>query len=227
MTDGKSPPDAAGGEALSAADKATVLGLRISKRALAWTIVGVVVAVAGVVAAFVLPGGGGQSVSGTGNQVNQNSGSQSATGACGQVGTGNSCVVQLQELAKESPTDEEFKAGVAKLGAAPPEEPGPWAFVVVDTGELGLFARSTNELQGSRVGLALNREMVWVDCMATSDFTPPDPTNDVGPVWLKVRWKNDQTSATHMYSDPDDPKRAWMYRGLTVPFGHNGDVPDC
>lgn len=167
-------------------------------------------------------------MSGSGNNVNQNAGLQNqASGTCGQIGTGNTCVVQLQELAKDTPTDDDFKAEIAKRSTSAPVPPGPWAFVVIDTGELGLFARSANVAQANRLGYALNREVVWADCVATSDFLPPSPGNDVGPRWLKVRWKNDQPGGGHLLSDPGDSKQAWMYRGLTVPFGHNGDIPPC
>jgi len=215
-----------------AADKATILGLNISRKALLWTVIGVAVAVIAVVVTVVTSsgGGGGQNanVSGTGNNVNQNSGTQNqASGTCGQIGNGNSCVVQLQDLSKDTPTDGEFKAKLEKLSTAAPASPGPWAFVIIDTGNLGLFARSANIAQANRVGYAMNRDLVWADCVASSDFTPPDPGNDVGPQWLKVRWKNDQPSSNHMLSDPGDTKQAWMYRGLTVPFGHNGDIPSC
>lgn len=183
-----------------------------------------------VVTVITSSGDGGQNadISGSGNNVNQNSGTQNqASGTCGQIGTGNSCVVQLQTLAKETPTDDQFKTELAKRSTAAPSPDGPWAFVVIDTGDLGLFARSGNVARADRIGYAINRELVWADCVATIDFTPPEPINNVGPRWLKVRWKTDQPNGNHQLSDPGDTKRAWMYRGLTVPFGHNGAIPSC
>lgn len=167
-------------------------------------------------------GSGNQSVavSGTGNSVNQNS------GTCGQVSNNSTCVVQLQEAveqtAKSSPNDGEFKAKLAKEATADPAGlgPGPWPFVVVDTfidgQDWGLFARTTNREFGQRLGTAANRSMVWADCVVESDFIPPGAAreNDVGPKWLLVRWKPvDPTQRS--VSEPNETQRAWMYSGHT------------
>ena len=83
-------------ELSAAADKATVLGLHISRKALLWTIIGVVVAaIAIVVTVITSSGDGGQTanVSGSGNNVNQNSGTQNqASGTCGQIEIGRAHV---------------------------------------------------------------------------------------------------------------------------------------
>lgn len=127
--------------------------------------------------------------------------------------------------------DAEFKKKLrAASGAADsPNESAPYPFVVVDTGELGLFARTTNVMNGVRVGNAGNRALVWANCVEQSDFTPSDVTgeNNVGPQWVQVRWKHLDSGQTRGLSEPDETQTAWMYRGALEPVGHNGDIPRC
>jgi hypothetical protein len=160
-----------------------------------------------------------------------------------QIGTGNvhctgssTCEVKIQDIVNEASDaagsdDAEFKK---QLGAAPrATEPltrsAPYPFVVVDTGDLGLFARTTNVMNGVRVGNAGNRSLVWANCVEQSDFTPSDVTgeNNVGPQWVQVRWKHLDGGQTRGLSEPDETQTAWMYRGDLAPVGHNGDVPRC
>lgn len=198
--------------------------------------------VAAVAFAFVSCGGPDEnptqsiSVSGNGNDVDQNSGAhnEASSGACAQFGDNNTCVVQLQaDAAKASaaaPTDEQFKADIANKSTSKPTEPGPWPYLIVDTVEHGinegLWARTTNELKGDRLGVTLNRGIIWADCVATSDYSPlPEgDANNVGPRWLSVRWNlTDRTK----HSNPSDTGHAWMYLGYTIPMYHNGDIPEC
>jgi hypothetical protein len=111
----------------------------------------------------------------------------------------------------------------------PPTGEGPYPFVVVDTGELGLFARTSNVVNGVRVGNTGNQELVWANCLEQSDFTPSDVSgeNNVGPLWVQVRWKHLANGQTRGLSEPNETQTAWMYRGALEPVGHNGDIPHC
>jgi hypothetical protein len=173
------------------------------------------------------PGGSsnpGVSVSGTENTVTQNQ----VSGTCAQVADGSNCVVTLTQAvtkaSQSSATDAEFKSELTKSATPAPADPGPWPFVVVDTGDLGLFARSGNEVNAERLGTALNRTIIWADCVATSSFAPADATGDnaVGPLWLKVRWAA-VGPMQNSVSEPTEQATAWMYRGLAVPLQHNAE----
>lgn len=125
---------------------------------------------------------------------------------------------QLKEILREAPGAAERPAGS-----------GPYPFIVVDTGNDGLFARTTNVIEGVRVGNTANRELVWANCVARSAFTPSDVTGEtnVGPLWVEVRWKHLDGGQTRGLSEPDQTQTAWMYRGTLEPVGHNGDLPQC
>ncbi|MDT0349526.1 hypothetical protein [Pseudonocardia charpentierae] len=218
---------------------ATVRSWRLNR----WMLV---VSVIGVVVALVFGSCGGpptsqQSVSRSGNNanqggtqiVNQDTGSQDNGNNinCGHVEANAHCTVQIQDavgrLSTSTPNDGQFKAELAKQSTTAPSGDGPWPFVVVDTGPEGLFARSSADVAANRLGYTTNRSIVWADCVQKSAFTPPNPINDVGPVWLRVHWKNDAPSKAALMSDPGDAEAAYMYRGLVVPYGHNGAIPAC
>lgn len=228
-----------GGDLTKPANIATILSYKVNRRILVITAVGVAVT---IIALFVSCSGSGggdtTTVSGDGNNIDDNSGArnEASSGACAQFGDNNTCLVQLQEdvekTSEETATDEQFKIALAKKSTDEPVEPGPWPYVVVDTVEkgldLGLWARSTNDVKGDHVGIALNHNIVWADCVAASSYSPVEGTpNDVGPKWLRVRWPNDQLSERLMHSNPSNDKRAWMYLGYTVPMYHNGNILAC
>ncbi|MBN6034197.1 hypothetical protein [Amycolatopsis sp. 195334CR] len=163
-----------------------------------------------------------------------------------QPGTGNvncddgaTCTVtlgQAQQLVQNAATqagsdDTTLKKTLrAESGAsAPPSGPGPYPFVVVDTVDLGLFARTANTVSAVRIGYTANRSLVWANCTARSDFTPSDVTgeNNVGPIWLQVRWKHLPAGTNQGLSEPNETQTAWMYRGALEPVGHNGAIPPC
>lgn len=130
--------------------------------------------------------------------------------------------------AGEDDTELRRLLGDATGASEPPDGSGPFPYLVVDTGELGLFARTTNVISADRVGFAGNRSMVWVDCVARSDFTPEvSAVPDVGPRWALVRWKHRDGGQVMGLSEPNESQTAWMYLGALAPVGHNGDVPDC
>lgn len=163
-----------------------------------------------------------------------------------QIGTGNNnctsgstCdvnithvdqIVRDAESAAGSDDSEMRKQLRAAAGATqPPKGPQPYPFLVVDTGELGLFARTTNVVNGVRVGNTANHELVWANCLATSDFTPGDVSGEtnVGPMWIQIRWKHLAGGQVRGLSEPNEKQTAWMYRGDLEPVGHNGDIPAC
>ena len=206
--------------------------LSIARWSLVFTVLGVIVA---VVAIWITTtgGSGGQNaqINGNGNSVNQNS------GACDQVSGNSTCVAQLNQVVQQaqaaSANDDEFRQTLAKSATSAPTGPGPWPFVVVDTLEpngtdVGLFARTSDEVLGTRLGVALHHSIVWATCGATNDFTPIDlpDADDVGPKWLKVHWKP-TTPQANSTSEPTDQEFAWMYRGYLVPLNHNGNIPAC
>jgi len=106
---------------------------------------------------------------------------------------------------------------------------GPWPFVVMDTDVAGLYARSTNSADSSRVGIAANRSIVWGDCVAVSDFEPGglDPLNVADSTWLRVHWKHQLLAEGQGFSDPTEAETAWMYLGYLAPLQQNGKVVDC
>jgi hypothetical protein len=203
-------------------------------KALTWTRVGAAIGALGLIAALVFglvsacgsdePAAPGPSQSGTGNNY-------CADGSTCDVDVNITHVQEIvQEAAAASGGDEaEFKKNLkAADGAAePPKGSAPYPFVVIDTGELGLFARTTNVMNGVRVGNAGNRALVWANCIEQSDFTPSDVTNNAGPQWVQVRWKHLEGGQVRGLSEPNETQAAWMYRGGLEPVGHNGDIPRC
>jgi hypothetical protein len=202
-------------------------------KALPWARAGVVVGVLGVVIAIVFgvaaacstdePPPPGPSQSGNGN-VN-----------CGDGATCDVDIEQVQNVVRQAVDaagdDTELREELrADPGAGePPSGKGPYPFLVVDTGDLGLYARTGNEVQAARVGNTANHALVWADCATRSDFTPGDVSGetDVGPLWVEVRWKHLDGGQSRGLSEPDESQRAWMYRGALEPVGHNGDLPEC
>ena len=205
---------------------ATIKSVLINKWTLAVACAGVIVAIIfGVVSCN---SAGGDSLegnqSGTGNTQNQNQGgTQNILSGVNIVEISGG----IAQIEASSATDVELKQKLAQTAIEDPAGPGPWPFVVVDTDVDGLFVRSTNEIDADRIGFVKNRSVIWVDCQATSKYTPVDPINDVGPKWFQIRWKNTAPSQQRFESDPSDQARGWVYGGLIAPYGQNGAVPSC
>lgn len=206
----------------------------VEHRTLHWTRVAAVLTGLGAVATLVFgvasacsaddPPPPGTNQTGTGNN-NCTNGS-----TCSVDITHVEQIVRNAEKAAGSDDAELRKQLRAAPGATkPPTGSPPYPFVVVDTGELGLFARTTNVVNGVRVGNTGNHELVWANCVASSDFTPSDVSGEtnVGPLWVQVRWKHLDGGQTRGLSEPNETQSAWMYRGTLEPVGHNGDIPDC
>ncbi|WP_439379377.1 hypothetical protein [Amycolatopsis lexingtonensis] len=157
-------------------------------------------------------------------------------GNTGPVVNGDNNVVTIQQVAERAAAvagadDAKFKEELKKAPGAgePPASVAPWPYTVVDTGTDGLLARDGNVAKASPVGHAANRALIWVDCIGTSDFTPPMVTgeNNVGPKWAKVRWRHLALPTDRGISDPKESQTAWMYLGALAPIGHNGQIPAC
>ena len=101
--------------------------------------------------------------------------------------------------------------------------------MVVETDDVGLYARTAGTSQGQRVGLASNRRIVWADCAVSTNFTPQgiEGDTDAGSTWVRVRWKPQEHEQDRADSEPGEAQSAWMYRGYLEPLLHNGGVPRC
>ena len=209
------------------AHKATISTVELTRKSLVVAAVGVIVSIAGVAVgcgADQPTQQGGMVQGGTGNTAQE----------CGFVGNAATCVnykVELSEAIAKASDDAELKKVLraSPSAAQDPAPPGPWPFAVVDTGDLGLFARTTPDALATRVGHAANRGMVWADCQVDSEFTPPDVSgeNAVGPKWVKVRWKHLPDGTNRGLSEPSHTETAFMYRGALEPVAHNGNIPPC
>lgn len=107
-----------------------------------------------------------------------------------------------------------------------PQPPGPWPFVVLFDQGQGLFILSSPEREATRIGLASHASVVWVNCIALSDFDP-DPSLNYGGYWYRVHWPSTGPSKTFDVSTPSDPAQGWAYAYYLRPSGNNGNVPAC
>lgn len=212
---------------------ATIKGLFVNRVMLAFTVCGVIV---GIISVAISCSGSGPNPSiNNGMNVSGNSNSVDApSGTCAQVTNGSTCTVeqQLNSALQASGGDDtklkqQLRAG--SNASQPPQGNGPWPFVVVDTGTLGLFARTSDTVQATHVGYSANDSIVWVNCVTTSDFTPPDVSGDdnVGPKWAQVRWKPLPNGTDRGISEFNQTQTAWMYSGTLAPLGQNGNVHSC
>lgn len=176
-----------------------------------WMKVGVVAAVlAAIIAAVALMAGG----------VNTKQ-------DCNIEGDGN--IVQCHSLGEGVPgeaVDKKLREDAARFADVEPKGNGPWPFAVVGTLDQGLKVRSTNVADGEQLGGLAPHYVAWAVCQARSEFDP-DPTTGTGPVWLKIKWEQQEPSDEFHESDSGAKATAWAYRGYLVPIGHNGDIPAC
>lgn len=166
-------------------------------------------------------GTGNVNNSGDGNNIGNNDGGNSCT-ASGTGATAH-CVQQL--MADKTLADPQFRSEMAKVSTAPPPAQGPYQYVVVDTGELGLKVRTGPELNDEQFGSAGNRSIIWAECQLRSNFNA-DPSMKVGPVWLKIHWPH-TTGTQWANSQPKDPAQGWVFAGYVIAAGHNGTIPTC
>jgi hypothetical protein len=147
---------------------------------------------------------------------------------CVQIGDENSCNVEkrLSDFEARIADDEQFVQEAKKYAKGDPTGTGPWAFVVVRTGERGLVARSSAEQTGIQIGSVANRDLIWVNCLRISKFDPEPPTGS-GPRWLQIRWPNTNPTRQFLKSEPSSRFVAYIYAYYAIPWGHNGIVPKC
>lgn len=119
-----------------------------------------------------------------------------------------------------------LRADARRFVNVPPTGQGPWPFAVVGTFDVGLKVRSTNAADGKGLGGLAPHHIAWAVCQHRSAFDP-DPTTGTGPIWLKVKWEQQEPSTAFFDSDPSATATAWVYRGFLIPVGHNGNIPDC
>lgn len=184
-----------------------------SRKALIWTAAGTVAGVGALVVA-VLPGRErGVTVTQSGDGVVQVVGERASAQLIQARGElrGKSLAEARQEARKYATVDPS------------PGQPAP--FLVLDAPH-GMWVRSSGDRGGHHVGAVADNSTVWADCAATTDFDP-DPADDAGPRWLRVRWPVTAPSDKVYSSQPSDPHTGWLYAGQTVPVGHNGQMPVC
>ncbi|MBM7774921.1 hypothetical protein JOD54_005125 [Actinokineospora baliensis] len=225
-------PSPSGTGRAAEAHEATIKSWRISRWMIGVAVFAAVCTAIGLIIAFypdhqaqgVAQGDSAVNSGGTGNNPSQ----------CGVVGAHASCQILQQAKAQGDTATTDDTAIRAQLRARPeathpPTTPGPWPYAVLDTGALGLFARTTATAEATRVGNAGNLDIIWADCLATTDFTPQGLREhlDVGPQWIKARWKHLDQGTTRGLSEPTQPTTAYFYLGYLEPLGHNGDIPAC
>jgi hypothetical protein len=158
----------------------------------------------------------------------QTNGNQSNVGGDGCTATGQNsqCSVEVKRvLDDETLTDPDFRKELAKVSTAAPPAVGPYQFVVVETGKIGLKVRSGPGAKDEQIGSTGNRSIVWAECQQTSDFNA-DPSMNIGPIWVKIHWPA-TTGTGFANSQPKDPANGWVFRGYLVAAGHNGNIPAC
>lgn len=169
--------------------------------------------------------GTGNGNSGDDNNIGNTGSNNSGGNNCTASGTGSTAQCVQQLMADETLTDPQFRTEMAKVSTNPPPATGPYQYVVVDTGKLGLKVRTGPEMNDEQFGSAGNRSILWADCQLKSNFNA-DPSMKVGPVWLKIHWPH-TTGTQWANSQPKDPAQGWVFAGYAVPAGHNGTIPTC
>jgi hypothetical protein len=143
----------------------------------------------------------------------------------GEELSGETCKYEASVPDPEEADEAEVRQAAEEFADMPPKGDGPWPFVVTGS-EIGLKVRSTNTREGEQLGGLDELHTAWVICKAVSDFDA-DPSTDVGPLWYKIGWTQQQPSTGFFESTPTTEQTAWAYAGYLVPSGHNGAVPDC
>jgi hypothetical protein len=121
---------------------------------------------------------------------------------------------------------QDIREAAKKYARINPQSNGPWPFVVVADSSLGLKVRTSGLAQGVQVGSVAFKAPLWIECKRDTGFNP-EPDNPNGSVWYQTKWPNDQPTTEYFNSSPADQFQQWVYGGLIVPVGHNGNVPVC
>jgi hypothetical protein len=196
------------------------MAISLSRKSLYWTAAGVVVAVASLIVTIMLANGSSagdtQTQSGTNNQ-------QVGNGSIA-IG-GNFSIQQFAQQVRAAPSREEAERIADKYKNVFPKLGQPAAFIVVDAPR-HVWVRSSGTVGGYHIGAVYNGAIVWADCSAATEFDPM-ATDDLGAVWLRIRWHTNKSNDHPAASQPSDQYEGWVYAGLTLPAGHNGKVSDC
>ncbi len=123
-----------------------------------------------------------------------------------------------------NPTERQLRDSGTRYAQVSPQGPAPWAFIVVADPSLGLKVRTSGLADGSQIGTAAFNAEVWAECRQDTGFNAGEPS---GSVWYRIRWPNETPTIEFFNSSPGDSGEGWVYGGLLVPAGHNGDIPDC
>lgn len=193
-----------------------------SRRTLWWTAVGAVGTVLAIVVSVVL----WVASAGTGGRIQDQDGQGNRQyGDIVNNGNGDINVTDQfkQQVIGKSPA--EARALAQKYATVAPPANGPAPYTIVGAPR-GVFVRSSGAADGRHIGAVSDNVIVWADCQATTDFDP-DPTDDTGALWLRIRWHTDETTDALANPEPSGPFPGWVYAGLTVPAGHNGKIPTC
>lgn len=195
----------------------------LSRKTLVWTAGGAVAAVVGVVLVIVrpdpvAPGPSDESIRCGTVEVEVN-GDNNDMGDIAYDG--------FVDCVGRTPTRERLEEAAAEFAEVDPSGDAPWPFLV-GVGELGLIVRTSGDMDGRQIGTAGNGATLWVDCRQRTDFTPLNAIEDVGPLWLRVRWPNNRPDVTDTFnSQPSDSYTGYVYEAYAFPAGHNGRIPDC
>ncbi|MBB5824916.1 hypothetical protein [Micromonospora carbonacea] len=189
------------------------MAMSLSRKTYFWTAAGVVVAAVAV---------GVKLARSEANPAPRTDLNQSGTGNVQLNGDNNVVTVAstLKGLTREAA---EARAKNFDYLAPPAGQPAP--FLVIEAPN-HLWVRSSGTTSGHHIGAAHNETVVWADCTATTDFDP-DPTDSIGPVWLRIRWNTDKPNDNLSNSQPGDRYPGWVYAGQTIRVGHNGEIPTC
>lgn len=204
----------------SAARKATIAGLGVSRKTMLWTAAGVLVAIGGLVFAISGIGDGNRSdIQGNENSVAQGENSSIT----------NNYYQAVQDFAGALPPnagESQIREAAKKYANVTPQGVGPWPFVVIADPQLGMKVRTTGDVNGVQIGSAAHNAAVWADCRRDTGFNP-QPGDPNGAVWYRIKWPSVRPSTEFLNSSPGDQYNGWAYGGLVVPIGQNGLLPMC
>jgi hypothetical protein len=200
-------------------------GWSLSRKQLAWTAVGAVATTATVLLAVAWRPDG---ANGTSNTADHGASIEDNDVAAG--GDVDQSVVNnyndFTDQAAATSNAGEIRALAEDYADVEPSGDGPWPYWVLVSPD-GLKVRTSGDHDGKQIGTAANENTVWAECRIETDFDPPS-RNDVGPIWLRIRWPNEEVGTSQFFnSEPNAPHRGYVYLGYTVPAGHNGAIPPC
>jgi hypothetical protein len=196
------------------------MAVSLTRKSLYWTAAGVVVAVASLIVTIVLANGPSQ------GDTQQQSGSNNQQAQDGGIVVGgNFSIQEFAQQVRAAPNLEEARRLADKYKNVSPKRGQPAAFIIVDAPH-HVWVRSAGTVDGYHIGAVYNGAPVWADCSTVTNFDPIT-TDDIGAKWLRIRWHTNKPNDQPAASQNSDKYYGWVYAGLTLPAGHNGEIPDC